>query len=135
MTFPIPDEVKNGLMRQMIKIIDIDKNNPRAEQIIREITSPDNNRIMNMIYFILSQETDIEKKQDDLSFSVHGGWFASIFEELKRRNRPFFSEFCQEVKKKIDEMRKTESKEYTVIFPLNFESNARVPFYNRWPHI
>ena len=72
MTFPIPDEVKNGLMRQMIKIIDIDKNNPRAEQIIREITSPDNNQIMNMIYFILSQETDIEKKQDDLSFS--GTW-------------------------------------------------------------
>lgn len=72
MTFPIPDEVKNGLMRQMIKIIDIDKNNPRAEQIIREITSPDNNQIMNIIYFILSQETDIEKKQDDLSFS--GKW-------------------------------------------------------------
>ena len=62
------------------------------------------------------------------AFRVHGGWFASIFEELKRRNRPFFSEFCQEVKKKIDEMRKTESKEYTVIFPLNFESNAQYDF-------
>ena len=72
MTLQISDEVKNGLIKQFIERVDKVKN-PRAEQIIFEQTSPDNDQLLGIIYFILSQETDIEKKQEDLKFSAFGG--------------------------------------------------------------
>jgi len=118
---------KNGLIKQFIERVDKVKN-PRAEQIIFEQTSPDNDQLLGIIYFILAQETDIEKKQEDLKFSVFGGWFASIFKELRRNNRPFFSEFCLEVERKIVETRNRSSKEYTVVFPLNFKSSDNYSF-------
>jgi len=72
MTLQISDEVKNGLIKQFIERVEKVKN-PRAEQIIFEQTSPDNDQLLGIIYFILAQETDIEKKQEDLKFSVFGG--------------------------------------------------------------
>jgi hypothetical protein len=128
MTLQISDDVKNGLIKQFIERVDKVKNDPRAEQIIFEQTSPDNDQLLGIIYFILAQDTDIEKKQEDTKFSVFGGWFASIFKELRRSNRLFFSEFCLEVERKIVETRKRSFKEYIVVFPLNFKSSDNYSF-------
>ncbi len=123
MTKEISEDTKNELIRNILNSFTISDQGAvqwSGEQIGIY------RRNINIFYSILLDDLEFSKKLKEKSYSFipennifFGHELLDIFKKIKNKDEPTFDEFKEELNKKLEEIEKTQIKEFTLVYPLN----------------
>jgi len=133
MSDEISDEIVDSLIKTILdSIIITDEGTVQWKGAERIFTIQ---RDIDILISFLQEKTDFLRKLKTKRYSfspesslLYGFEFVDIFKSLKSDKRTSFEEFKIEFNNKINEIAKIPQKEFTLIYPLNFEFVKNVDF-------